>query len=184
MNITCIRHLPTKWNRAGKLQGLKDIPITAITKDLEKQIRQNLRKIYSCSRPDIVLASTLTRTRQTAEFYGFTPAVDELLNELSFGPFEGMEKSQFAKAAGKLWLTKPSASVLGKEVRNLEKRIKLFVQKYKLNNHVLLFGHGVWIRALLSLVYYGDIDRMNQLSVKNNDCIHIRRKQIVRFFNL
>lgn|SRR5690606_23726159 len=169
MQVTLIRHLPTQWNQNQKLQGKQNIPILPISKSLQLEIEKNKEKLNTLLPPTVILSSTLVRTQQTAEAYGFQPETDSLLNELDFGRYEGKLKQQLIKDAGELWIHDPKNSILGQQITDLERRIKLFLQKYKNHQHVLIFGHGSWIRAFLSYVQTGSVDYMNQINLLNNE---------------
>lgn len=174
MHITLIRHLPTEWNKAQKLQGRKDIDIADVTEDFHSRIEENkvLLKVFSPF--DLVLASTLKRTHQTAEVYGFQPEIDELLDELDFGYFEGRSKEELMAAYHNQWLEHPKTITLGESLVNFENRVVSFLDKYKHYSNILVFGHGSWIRAIVSYYHYGDINKMNKMTVENNQCITLR----------
>ena len=71
MQITFIRHLPTEWNKIGKLQGRRDIEICRLQTSWKKEIVHNQQYLKKLLPFDIVLASTLKRTQQTAKVYGY-----------------------------------------------------------------------------------------------------------------
>lgn len=169
MQLLLIRHLPTKWNKLGLLQGSQDIPLLpVINEDLEK-LEEN-KKMISTFHPEIVVASGLKRTQQTALNYGFhKPIIEPLLNELNFGKYEGIEKKHLVEV--KEWTTDPKSLTLGEHLSDFEKRIIRFLNKYDHYTRILVFGHGAWIRALLSLNRVGSIQEMNQVAVHNNELI-------------
>jgi broad specificity phosphatase PhoE len=171
MQITFIRHLPTDWNNKTWLQGRKDIEISPLTKDFEKQIAVNQQILKKLSPFNVVLASTLMRTHQTAALYGYQSETECLLDELDFGPFEGQPKKKLMETYGDKWIENPQELILGESLLNLENRIVLFLEKYKEYDNVLVFGHGAWIRAMLSYHDYGDINHMNKVTVANNQCV-------------
>ncbi|MHC0038565.1 histidine phosphatase family protein [Pseudoneobacillus sp. C159] len=171
MQITLIRHLPTDWNKKTWLQGRKDISIAPVTEIFQKGISQNQRTLKTLAPFDIILASRLKRTHQTAFLYGKTAETESLLDELDFGPFEGLPKSELIVQHGERWLNSPKDLVLGESLNDLEKRITTFLEKYKSYRNLLVFGHGSWIRAIVSYHQYGDINQMNKLAVDNNQCI-------------
>ena len=176
MRITLIRHLPTEWNNKRKLQGRRDIDLSAITEVFQKEIVQNQQYLHSLLPFDIVLASTLKRTHQTAQLYGYLAETEGLLDELDFGPFEGLSKDNLIQQYGDLWLENPKELVLGERVSNLEERIILFLNQYQSSNNLLVFGHGAWIRAFLSYIQYGHINKMNQMTIVNNECMTVQLK--------
>ena len=174
MQITLLRHLPTEWNKKTWLQGRRDVGISKVNEDTHKKITENLHVIEKLAPFDIVLASTLKRTRQTANFYGFQPETDELLDELDFGPFEGMPKEVLLKEHGEQWVENPKELVLGESLVMFEQRIINFLEKYKSCKKILIFGHGSWNRALLSYSRYGNINQMNKITFDNNECITVQ----------
>lgn len=172
MNITLIRHLPTEWNKKTWLQGRRDIDLAPVTEEFVNKIEQNQEQLQK--QPfDIVLASTLKRTHQTAHLYGYQPETEGLLDELDFGPFEGVPKGKLINEYGDKWIENPKELILGESLKNLEARIALFLKKYKDYHNVLVFGHGSWIRGFVSYVNFGDINNMNKIIVENNQCITI-----------
>jgi broad specificity phosphatase PhoE len=171
MIITLIRHLPTDWNKKKWLQGRRDIGISNLTEDIQTGITSNQQLLKKLSPFDLVIASTLKRTHQTAQLYGYRFESDRLLDELDFGPFEGLPKEKLYEKYGDCWFNTPKDLVLGESLRNLEKRVILFLDKYKESRNILLFGHGSWIRALISFHNYGHINNMNKTTVGNNQCI-------------
>jgi len=170
MIITVIRHLPTEWNKKTWLQGRRDIEISPINEEVYTQISKNERLLKQLPPVDLVLASTLRRTHQTAKLYGYHPETEGLLDELDFGPFEGRPKERLIQTYGAEWFEKPKELVLGEGLEELEHRIRLFIDTYQNYNHILVFGHGSWIRGLLSYVEHGDINKMNKITIENNAC--------------
>ena len=76
-----IRHMPTVWNKQGRLQGQRDTPL-----DPEAIPHWRLPPEFAGFR---FLASPLTRARETAERLGVTPKTDPRLIEMSWGEWEG-----------------------------------------------------------------------------------------------
>jgi broad specificity phosphatase PhoE len=171
MQITLIRHLPTEWNKRQKLQGKRDIELSPITEVVQAEISHNQQLLHELSPFDAVLASTLKRTHQTAQLYGYEAETESLLDELDFGPFEGLSKKKIIEKYGDQWIENPKEVVLGESLSKLEERIILFLHEYKGFANLLVFSHGAWTRAFLSYVQYGHINKMNQMTVTNNQCI-------------
>jgi probable phosphoglycerate mutase len=171
MQVNVIRHLPTEWNQKDRLQGRRDIPIRPVTRELQRKIAKNKKTLHKLGPFQTVLASTLQRTKQTAGHYGYRPVIEPLLDELDFGPFEGMQKSVLYETFGKKWFDHPKGLHLGESLRDFEQRIEWFLEKYKNHKNMLIFGHGAWTRALISYHQTGNINGMNKLFVENNECI-------------
>jgi len=177
MRITLIRHLPTEWNRKTWLQGRRDIGLAPLREEDRQRIAVNRRQLEKLAPFDAVLASMLTRTRQTARLYGYEADTESLLDELDFGPFEGQPKAALLEKYGSEWVETPKKLTLGESMQDFEKRIRTFLDKYRKQTNLLVFGHGSWIRAFLSYLDYGHINEMNKVTVENNCCL-------TRFFHL
>ncbi|RJS60472.1 histidine phosphatase family protein [Bacillus sp. PK3_68] len=171
MQITFIRHLPTDWNKTQRLQGRRDIGISPLAEPFRQGIIRNKKLLKELSPFDIVLTSTLKRTQQTAQLYGYSFETEPLLDELDFGPFEGLPKEKLYEKHREQWMEQPKELVLGESIKDLENRIILFLDKYKEWDNVLVFGHGSWMRAIVSYFQYGHINNMNKMTVENNECI-------------
>ncbi|MCM3765510.1 histidine phosphatase family protein [Neobacillus niacini] len=174
MQITLIRHLPTNWNKKRKLQGKRDIEISPITDEFIRGIEENRCLLNELAPFDVVLASSLKRTHQTAEAYGFDAETEGLLDELDFGPLEGYPKGKLVEAYGEEWIDNPLDLVLGESLIDFEERIVQFLKKYRYYQNILVFGHGSWIRALISYYKYGHINRMNKMVLENNSIVTLK----------
>lgn len=71
MKLLIIRHLPTKYNNSGMLQGRLDIDIEPPNQEQLLRIAENQREIRQVGPVDRVLCSSLNRTAQTALAYGY-----------------------------------------------------------------------------------------------------------------
>ncbi|PIQ42573.1 MAG: histidine phosphatase family protein [Gammaproteobacteria bacterium CG11_big_fil_rev_8_21_14_0_20_46_22] len=171
MRIFLVRHFETAWNAQGILQGAKDIPILgAPPHTLVSSVREKLKLV----RPQKVFVSPLCRTQQTARLCGFEQfIIDVLLRELDFGQYEGKAKTLLQMDYGEQWLSEPSKLIFGESLANFRARILKFLIKHQEAEKMLIFGHGNWIRALISLAQYGHIDQMNQLSLANGEVVEL-----------
>jgi broad specificity phosphatase PhoE len=169
MQLALIRHLPTEWNQLGLLQGSRDIHLAPLTYIHKKRIKENADMLNEIEPIKKVMTSTLRRTQETANHYGYEHFCTEpLLNELNFGEFEGKKKSLLIDRYKYEWLNNPRELVLGESLVEFEKRIFNFLEKYQNEQNLLVFGHGSWIRGLISINQIGSIQRMNQVEVPNN----------------
>ena len=84
-----IRHGETTWNRAGRLQGQTDSPLS----DLGRSQAEATAKLLSGETIDTILSSDLGRTRDTAaaiaQATGAQVLFDARLRERSYGELEG-----------------------------------------------------------------------------------------------
>jgi probable phosphoglycerate mutase len=79
--LALIRHMPTAWNRDGRLQGRRDPPLDAAAAP-EWRLPPELAGFR-------FLASPLLRCRMTADRLGVAPLADPRLTEMSWGEWEG-----------------------------------------------------------------------------------------------
>lgn len=174
MNLIIIRHLITEWNAKGIMQGSNDVSIAAPDAETLASIERNqtyLKKHLPFSQ---IYVSKMQRTAQTAALYGYKNCQKApLLNELHFGQFEGQPKSLMLEALGTTWKKDPAAITLGEPLTALGERVKAFIQSIVHHDTVLAFGHGSWIRALVSIAKQGDIGVMNQFNLLNNQLVHV-----------
>ncbi|MEM9047074.1 MAG: histidine phosphatase family protein [Pseudomonadota bacterium] len=85
IEIGLVRHFPTDWNAAGKLQGRRDIPLSA-----EARIDLARHSLPQAWRGRPVVASPLSRARETAAWLADGPVrLEERLQEVDFGLWEG-----------------------------------------------------------------------------------------------
>jgi len=174
MKLLVIRHLPTKYNNSGLLQGRLNIDIEPLNQQQLLRIAENQRKIRQVGTVDRVLCSSLNRTAQTALAYGYAEGAcirEPLLNELDFGCYEGLPRQEMYHALGEAWWQSPEYLVLGEPVLALQQRITGLLEKYAQAERLLLFTHGAWTRALLSYSLIGDIRDMNRMTVNNNEML-------------
>jgi len=79
--LALIRHMPTTWNRDGRLQGRRDTPL-----DPDAIPRWRLPPELTGYR---FLSSPLGRARETAARLGVEPQIDDRLIEMTWGAWEG-----------------------------------------------------------------------------------------------
>ncbi len=105
--LALLRHAPTEWNAARRLQGRADIPLSAAA-----------RATLAARRlPDEVagfrcLVSPLLRTRETAALLGLSPEIDPRLVEMDWGRYEGRVIAELRREHG--------AAFLANEARGLD----------------------------------------------------------------
>lgn len=170
MLLVCVRHLKTVWNHEGRLQGQRDIGLMPPDEEALAAIHENRNRIADLGPFDTVLASALKRTQQTAARYGVTEfEVEPLANEIDFGPYEGRPSKSLVENYGARWTDDPRDLEFGERLTDLEARIRAFLRKYKDREKVLLFAHGSWLRALVSIAECGDVRNMNTFFIVNNE---------------
>jgi broad specificity phosphatase PhoE len=159
-------------NREGILQGRLDEPILEPDPETRRAIASNGELLARLGPFDAVFASTLRRTQQTAEAYGYRPDIDPLLDELDFGPYEGQPREQLLREVPE-WTSRPESVELGESIAELEERVRRFLERHASLERVLIFGHGAWLRALRALALQGDIHSMNTTVLRNNTLLEL-----------
>jgi probable phosphoglycerate mutase len=93
--LAFMRHGPTAWNGAKRLQGRADIELTPRTLAFLRARR--LPREFAGWR---VLTSPLTRCRQTAEALGLAAEPDRRLVEMDWGAYEGRTIEELRRELG------------------------------------------------------------------------------------
>jgi probable phosphoglycerate mutase len=164
-----IRHGETDWNKTGRLQGQKDIPINGRGIDQAESVGRQLKKYLHKKNYDDAaiaalsyIASPLDRTQHTMRLVrgamGLDPhdfSCDPCLMELSFGAWEGLGwddvKHDIPAAAlerekGK-WTFQPPG---GESYAMLAERVKPFL--LGLTQETIVVSHGGVARVFLTLL--------------------------------
>jgi len=96
-----IRHGQTEWNRAGRMQGVLDSPLTEMGVTQAEAIGQKLKTLVTDPAVLSFIVSPLGRTRQTAaiiaEILGFPEervVFDDRVREMSWGEFDGFTRAE------------------------------------------------------------------------------------------
>ena len=82
--LALLRHGPTEWNVARRLQGRADVPLADAARD---ELRQ--RRIPGEFAPFQALSSPLSRCRETAALLGLASRPDSRLIEMDWGRYQG-----------------------------------------------------------------------------------------------
>jgi probable phosphoglycerate mutase len=94
MKIAFLRHGPTAWNEAGRIQGHTDIPLS----EAGLARMAGLRLPFAFPR---VYSSPLLRARQTAEALGLDNLLlDDRLREQHWGDWEGLSRAEILARHG------------------------------------------------------------------------------------
>jgi len=98
IRLLVIRHGETAWNRATRIQGHTDIPLSPLGLAQAERLAEALADEPLAA----VYASDLSRARQTAEAlasaHGLAVQFDAGLRERAFGRFEGLSWDEIAQA--------------------------------------------------------------------------------------
>jgi probable phosphoglycerate mutase len=172
MKLVIVRHLPTAWNAEDRLQGQRDVPIVPPDAATLAAIARTRDEVLALGPFDRVYCSRMGRTRQTAELFGYTEVIaDPLLDEISFGEYEGRLRKEMLAAVGTAWDDAPHTLTFGESMAAFGERVQQFLRNNAAHARVLVFGHGGWTRALWSLRETGSLERMNKLAVGNGQTL-------------
>lgn len=82
--LALLRHAPTDWNKARRLQGRADIPISDTSRSelARRRLPQSVGELRTLSSP-------LRRCLETAALLSLEPAVEPRLVEMDWGRYEG-----------------------------------------------------------------------------------------------
>ncbi len=152
--LAVIRHGPTEWNRAKKLQGMSDIPLSAEGRAAVATWRVpqefgNWRWI----------ASPLGRAQETAKLIGAPPDMqpEPLLREMSFGQWEGFTIAELLAQGGTDFQAMADRGIDmqppdGESPRMVMERLRLLCRRVAADGvDTIAVCHKGVIRALLSL---------------------------------
>lgn len=162
--IIFIRHGETDYNRDGRLQGQRDIPLNGKGREQAAAVGRSLAKlarseIDALEAANAFAASPLSRTRETMEIaraaMGLSPAgyaVSDELKELSFGEWEGWTWEEVWTRAPELararekdkWHFVPPG---GESYAEVAERISAWLQTQ--NRDLFITSHGGVARAMM-----------------------------------
>ena len=107
--LTLVRHGQTAANARGLLLGRLDVGLDEVGEGQAEALAAAL------PRPDLVISSPLTRTRQTAAAFGVDVRVDEAWIELDYGEWDGVPAGDVPPSAWAAWREDPDFAPPGGE---------------------------------------------------------------------
>jgi probable phosphoglycerate mutase len=147
--LLAIRHGPTEWNAAGRIQGRTDLGLSA-------DARQRLR---GCRLPPgwsdaTCLSSPLRRAMETAALLGFAPAPDPRLIEMAWGEWEGRRLADLRAGLGAAMAENEARGLDfrppgGESPREVQERLRPLLQS--LSGPTIAVTHKGVLRALYAL---------------------------------
>jgi broad specificity phosphatase PhoE len=162
-----IRHGETAWNREGRLQGQRDVPLNPLGRDQASSAGRSLKRLLAergVADPGSFgyVASPLGRCRETMELARSAIGLEakayrteDLLRELSFGAWEGLTWAEVKAVAPGLarerkrnkWAFVPPG---GESYEGLGKRLRPWLPKIR--HHDVVVAHGGVARVLTHLL--------------------------------
>lgn len=149
MKLYVVRHGETIWNQENRVQGISDIPLT----DKGRLDAEKLKELVSSLNIDVVIASPLKRTRETAKIITDDKLpinIDDRIIERDWGMNEGAPLDIVDKID--CWDV-----ILNTGVMNIEKiqdfmlRVSEFIEDIKVrykDKKVLVVTHSAVIRVI------------------------------------
>lgn len=166
MKLYVTRHGETKWNVEHKVQGTMDIELT----DIGRAEAYELQEIVKDINIDAIIASPLSRARETAEILinnRLPILIDERLIERSWGDNEGKLLEQIDR--WDCWDV--SLNIADNNIEKIQDfmlRISQFIEEIKIlyhNRNVLIVTHSAVVRVIHYLLGTipedGNLSRMN-----------------------
>lgn len=152
--IYLIRHGETVWNRAARLQGHKDTPLTLKGIKQARSLGFALRKVLKNKTPSFFYSSPIGRAKQTASIISDIIDFDvermeykSSLKEITFGDWDGLNmqeiltqyKTSWEKRKSDRWNTSPPN---GESFQEAKKRITPILNEIAIQQDVVIVSHG------------------------------------------
>ena len=162
-SIYLLRHGETIWNRARRLQGQKDTPLTLRGIRQAEAMGHSLRRELDGTTPTQFFASPLGRTRQTAciiaDVIGQNSELivhDDRLREITFGLWDGLNLEQLRTLHAETWSQRTRdrwrfVPPEGESYQIAARRIQGFLDDLPSERPVVIVAHGAHNRVLRGL---------------------------------
>jgi broad specificity phosphatase PhoE len=182
--IYLVRHGETEWNRAGRMQGQLDSPLTERGQAQARAVGETLAGLTNGGDGLVMVASPLGRTMATAaliaEALGPTNiATDERIMEMSWGDWDGMTHPEIEthspgeldrRKAGR-WDHQPPG---GESYATTALRVAGFLADVDPEQPLVVVSHGGTGRVIRGL--YGKLSQDEMLILEQpQDAFHLLR---------
>lgn len=198
-SIYLMRHGETLWNRAGRIQGQKDVRLSLEGRRQAHRAGEHLFAQLQ-GRLDVIYTSDLARARETAEiistFFNLSPRTEKRLREINFGPWEGLTWTEIGAhfpQEWEIWLKQPTAlqlqaaETLEEVYERAAECLDEIVSEHP-GRRILVVSHGVVIRTLLCGFTGIHLDRWREIKQGNTAINHLqfdgRNYQLITCNNL
>lgn len=179
-----VRHGETEWNRAGRIQGHLDSPLTGRGRDQARAVGETLAGLTNGGRDLAIVASPLGRTMATATLIAEALntgeiATDERLKEMSWGEWDGLTHPEIeAHSPGELarrkegrWDHLPPG---GESYAAIAVRVASFLADVDPDRPLIVVSHGGTGRIVRGLYAKFRPDEMVTLE-QPQDAFHLLR---------
>jgi probable phosphoglycerate mutase len=154
VSVAILRHAPTVWNAAGRLQGLTDIALSR-----EGEAAARTWRLPAPADRWRRFCSPLQRARRTAELVqpSAPVTVDSRLREMSFGVWEGKSVAQLRAEGGERFAAAEDLGLDfhppgGESPRQAMERVRGWLKEVAQSGEpAVAVSHKAAIRALLAL---------------------------------
>ncbi len=155
--VYLVRHGETDWNREEVFRGRADRPLS----DRGRRQAEALGRAMAARTVDAVVAGPLRRATETAEpiarDHGLTVAVDDGLDDLDFGEWQGQAKADVRRRYPELWRQWESAPAdvvfpAGEGIADVQRRAVAALDRIVArtpDGHVAVVTHRVVLKVLL-----------------------------------
>lgn len=174
--LAAMRHAPTAWNAARRLQGRADIPLAPESRAALAALR--LPDAFAGWR---VLSSPLARCMQTARALGLSPEPEPALVEMDWGAWEGETLAalrarlgaRMREAEGRGLDFRPDG---GESPREVQARLRPLLARLAAGDQpCLAFTHRGVLRALLAAATGWDMTGDPPRKLARHGAIHVFR---------
>ncbi|PFA70718.1 histidine phosphatase family protein [Bacillus sp. AFS015802] len=181
-HIRFVRHGQTDWNLYGKLQGQTDIPLNETGRQQAEECREALRT----SRWDVLITTSLTRAKKTAEIINDSLHLDMVemdhFKERYFGEGEGMLRDERVKQYPDFIF--PNMETYEELVERVHKGLQKIHERFP-DQKVLVVAHGAVISAIIREFHEGweDLGHVKLFNGCLTDLHFEKEKWVVRSYN-
>lgn len=161
--IYLVRHGETEWNRAARMQGHRDSPLTDRGERQATAVGRWLGDAVGDHDRAVVVSSPLVRARRTAEIVSRRIGMpddrlilDDRLKEMTWGEWDGLTLAEIEARDGDLWRQRRSdrwniAPPNGESYAMLARRVALFLASVTAGGPLIVVTHGATGRVLRGL---------------------------------
>ena len=182
--IYLVRHGETEWNRAGRMQGQLDSPLTERGQAQARAVGETLAELTNGANGLALVASPLERTMATATIIAealgsLNIATDARLMEMSWGEWDGLTHAEIevrnpgelARRKAGCWDHLPPG---GESYANTALRVAGFLADVDPNRPLIVVSHGGTGRVVRGL--YGKLSRDDMINLEEpQDAFHLLR---------
>lgn len=171
-----MRHGKTDWNAMHKLQGRTDIPLN----EEGRKMAERAGREYGDIPLDVCYCSPLSRARETAEILlqerHIPIIIDERLQEMGFGIYEGTENSfQIPDCPINTLFREPEKYrpvEKGESLEELYARTGAFIREIiepglEREENILIVGHGAMNLSIIGQIWEIPIEKFWSVEIEN-----------------